>query len=131
MKAERNLGIWMDHSSAHLIDSDGESMGLKEITSAFNHVIKEETVEKSEKEMHHKENNEQLAFYKEIEKAITEYSNVLLFGPTDAKTELLHLLRKNRHFEKINIEVKPADKMTKNEELAFVRHYYSTRLSSL
>ena len=124
MRIDKYLGIWMDHSSAHLIESDNGISETKEITSSFNHKMKEETLEKSEKEMHHKENNDQLAFYKEIGKAILNHSTVLLFGPTEAKTELFNLLQKDHHFDKINIDVKPADKMSKNEQKAFVQKYY-------
>ena len=124
MKPEKYLGVWMDHASAHLIESENGHIETKTITSAFNHQVKEQTLEKSEKEMHHKENHEQLAFYKDIGKAMLNYEDVLLFGPTEAKTELLNLMRKDHHFDKIKIEIKPADKMTDNQEQAFVRDYY-------
>ena len=124
MKPEKYLGVWMDHASAHLIESENGHIETKTITSAFNHQVKEQTLEKSEKEMHHKENHEQLAFYKDIGKAMLNYEDVLLFGPTEAKTELLNLMRKDHHFDKIKIGVEPSDKMTANQELAFVRDYY-------
>jgi len=59
-----------------------------------------------------------------IEAVIKEFDDVLLFGPTSAKNELLNLLRQNHLFEKIKIELKPADKMTENQQQAFVREYF-------
>ncbi len=56
---------------------------------------------------------------------IKDYDEVLLFGPTDAKTELFNILKENRQFEKIKIEVKPADNMTENQEEAFVKEYFN------
>ena len=54
----------------------------------------------------------------------------MLFGPTNAKTELLNLLKADHHFDKINIETKQADKMTENQQHAFVREYFFKHLSS-
>ncbi|MBK8348850.1 MAG: hypothetical protein IPL08_15010 [Saprospiraceae bacterium] len=51
---------------------------------------------------------------------------VLLFGPTDAKAELLHLIQADHHFDKIKFEVKSTDKMTENQENAFVKDYFLT-----
>jgi hypothetical protein len=42
-----------------------------------------------------------------------------------AKTELLNLLKADHLFEKIKIETKDADKMTQNEQHAFVREHFS------
>jgi hypothetical protein len=54
-----------------------------------------------------------------------DYDEVILFGPTDAKSELYNLLKNDHHFDKIRIEVKPADKMTENQQQAFVKKYFS------
>ena len=51
---------------------------------------------------------------------------VILFGPTEAKNELLNLLRENHLFDKIKIEVKTADKMTEIERNTFVKEYFNT-----
>ena len=51
------------------------------------------------------------------------------FGPTNAKTELLNMLRTDHHFDKIDIEVKNTDKMTENQEHAFVKEYFLKHLS--
>ena len=80
--------------------------------------------------MHNKEQHEQLAYYKAIAAVIKNYEEVLLFGPTDAKTELFNLLKADHHFDKINIETKHADKMTENQQHAFVKEYFFKHLSS-
>jgi hypothetical protein len=61
--------------------------------------------------------------------AIKDCTEVLLFGPTDAKTELLHILRADHHFDNIEIEVMPADKMTETQQQAFVKDYFLKHLS--
>jgi hypothetical protein len=49
---------------------------------------------------------------------------VVLFGPTDAKKELLNLVKTDHLFEGIKIEVKNSDKMTEDQMHTFVRDYF-------
>jgi len=51
--------------------------------------------------------------------------SVFLFGPTDAKVELFNILEADHRFAKIKIEVKHADKMTENQQHAFVKKFFS------
>ena len=124
-KAVKKLGIWMDHSSAHLMEFTNEPLNTKTIESPFTHQVREETLNKSESLMDHKEQHEEAAYYKKLGAVIEHYDDVLLFGPTDAKTELFNILRADHHFEAIKIEVKQTDKMTENQQHAFVKAYFS------
>jgi stalled ribosome rescue protein Dom34 len=125
MTTSKNLGVWMDHSNAHLMEFTTDPITTTIISSRFNHREKEHSIGKSENGMHQKEQHEQADYYKKIGEAIKNYQEVLLFGPTNAKTELLNLLKADHHFEKIKLETKDADKMTQNEQHAFVRDYFS------
>lgn len=80
---------------------------------------------KSEKLMHNKEQHEQSEYYKKLGETIISYDEVILFGPTDAKIELFNVLRADQRFAKIKIEIKQTDKMTENQEHAFVREHFS------
>ncbi len=121
----KQLGIWMDHANAHLIEFTKEPSGTQTIASKFTHEVKEDTLSKSESLMHNKEQHEQSDYYKHLGETIKKYDEVLLFGPTDAKVELFNLLKADHHFANTKIEVKPADKMTENEQHAFVREYFT------
>jgi hypothetical protein len=125
MATAKNLGIWMDHSNAHLMEFTTDPITTTIISSRFTHREKEQSIGKSENGMHQKEQHEQSDYYKKISDAIRNYQEVLLFGPTNAKTELLNLLKADHHFEKIKLETKDADKMTQNEQHAFVRNHFS------
>jgi stalled ribosome rescue protein Dom34 len=127
MKA-KNLGIWMDHSTAHLIDLTTEPIEIKTIHSSFTHEVKESTLSKNENLMHNKEQHQQLDYYKKLMDEIKNYEHVVLFGPTEAKSELHNLINAEHHFAKIKIEVKPADKMTENQQKAFVVEYFANHL---
>jgi hypothetical protein len=129
MKIENKLGIWMDHSTANLIAFTVVPMTTKTLTSSFTHEEKEETLGKSEHMMHNKEQHEQTAFYKQLATAIKPYTDVLLFGPTDAKIELQHFLKTDHHFDHIKIHTLQADKMTEPQQHAFVRDYFTKHKS--
>jgi DNA-binding LytR/AlgR family response regulator len=125
MTIEKCLGIRLDHAEAHLIEFTTDPIETKTLESAFTRTQKEETLNRSENIMHNKEQQQQHEYYKKLGEVIKNYDNILLFGATDAKTELFNMLRKDHHFDKIKIEIQPSDKMTENQEHAFVKAYFS------
>ncbi|MCO5948108.1 hypothetical protein [Mucilaginibacter flavidus] len=129
MKTASNLGIWMDHQTAHLMEFTTDPIQTTTIDSKFTHEEKEQTLGRSENLMHNKEQHEQADYYRELGEHIRGYDHVLLFGPTDAKVELLNSLRKDHRFADIVIEVEQADKMTPNQQHAYVKAYFSKRLA--
>ncbi|HEY5824359.1 MAG TPA: hypothetical protein VIT44_08340 [Cyclobacteriaceae bacterium] len=125
MSTEKRLGIWMDHAKAHLMEFTTEQMEDTIIASRFTHQEKEQTLEKSENIMHNKEQHQHAEYYKKIGEEIKKYDEVILFGPTNAKSELLNTLNGDHHFDKIKIHVQQTDKLTENQQHAFVRDYFS------
>jgi hypothetical protein len=125
------LGIWMDHSSAHIMEYSPDSMETKSIESKFTNQEKRQTISKGENLMHNKEQQLQNGYYLQLGDVIRSYEKVLLFGPTEAKTELFNLLRADHRFEGVNIEVQAADKMTENQQHAFVKAYFSKTLKPI
>ncbi|HSZ84693.1 MAG TPA: hypothetical protein VK787_01610 [Puia sp.] len=125
MVTAKRVGIWMDHSRAHVMEFTADPIETKTIESAFTHGVKEQSLGKSENLMHNKEQHQQSEYYKKLGEIIKNFEDVILFGPTNAKVELFNTLKADHLFEKIKIEVKPADKMTENQEHAFVREYFS------
>ena len=123
MKTNNNVGIWMDHSTANLIDINANNT----INSEFTFDTKEEALSRSESLMHNKRQQLHEAYYKEIADVILKYDHVLLFGPTNAKTELHNYLNKDLHFKDIKIDIESADKMTDNEKDAFVRNHFENK----
>ncbi len=124
MKEKTKLGIWMDHSTAHLIEFNGVQMNTLLISSGFTQEVKTDTLEKSEHIMHNKEQDQQWSYYKKISSVIEKYQEVILFGPTDAKKELFNKLKANQAFNNIKIDLKTTEKMTEKQEYAFVKDYF-------
>ena len=125
MTTEKNLGIWMDHSNAHLLEYATDDIEEKVIASDFTHQEKADGLAKHENVMHNKEQHQQSTYYKKLGEVIKNYDNVILFGPTDAKVELLNILKADHLYEKIKIETQSTDKMTENQRHAFVAAYFS------
>jgi len=124
MEIQKNLGIWLDHSTANLIGSNSTKNHF--ISSNFTDDTKEDALKRSESLMHNKRQQMHEAYYKEIAEEILKYNHVLLFGPTSAKSELHNYLNKDLHFKDIQIDVESADKMSDNEKNAFVKNHFNT-----
>lgn len=125
MTKAKYLGIWMDHSIAYIMGFSSNPIETKTIKSKFTHEEREISMVKGENRMHYKEQQLQAEFYKELGETIINYDEVVLFGPTTAKVELLNVLKEDHHFDKIKIEVTQTDKMTENQQHAFVKEYFS------
>lgn len=119
------LGVWMDHTSAHLMEYSTDAIETIIITSDSGHPEKEHEFGRNENIMHNKEQHQLADYYKRLGIIIQNYKEVLLFGATDAKVELLNRLKEDHHFEKIKFEIKTTDKMTENQQHTFVRDYFS------
>ena len=124
MKNVKQMGIWMDHSIAFVMELINDKFVENTVVSEFTHEKKESSLRKGENLMHNKEHHQQLSYYKKLSDIIKNYEAVILFGPTDAKNELLNILKADHLIKNIKIEVKHSDKMTKNHMRDLVRSYF-------
>jgi hypothetical protein len=124
MKNIKQLGIWMDHSIAYLMELTNDTIVTNIVESEFVQQDNEYNLQYHEKSFHNKEQQQQSSYYKRLSAFIRKYQEVVLFGPTDAKIELLNLLKSDHLFENIKIEVKPTDQMTEYQRHDFVREYF-------
>jgi stalled ribosome rescue protein Dom34 len=119
------VGIWMDHSIANVMEFTIDPIQTKTIKSNFTHEAKEASIRKGEDRMHNKEQREMALYYDKLGEVIKKYEHVILFGPTNAKEELFNYLKEDHHFDHVKIEIVHADKMTDNQQHAFVRSHFS------
>jgi len=124
MKNIKQLGIWMDHSNAYLLEVINDTIETERVVSELSDPEAEFNFYKGEKLINKKERHLQLKYYKRLGEIIKKYKEVVLFGPTDAKSELLNLLRTDHLFEDIKIEVINSGKMTESQMHTFVREYF-------
>jgi hypothetical protein len=128
MKTNKRVGIFMDHSSALFIKFPIDEASNYSIFSSFTNSHKQDSLDKSEHLMHNKEQHQQNEYYDKIGSEIRHFDDVLLFGPTNAKTELNNSLKKNHLFSNIKIHVQQTDKLTDNQKVAFVKEFFIKEL---
>ena len=92
MKTKKQLGIWMDHSIAYLLELSNGEITTKTLKSAPAFPERVPNLQSNESLMNKREQYEISEFFKNISAVIKDYDEVLLFGPTDAKTELFNNL---------------------------------------
>jgi len=122
MKNIKQMGIWMDHSNAILMELINETIVTHSVVSESSSPENERGRIMQGKPLQNKE--QRFSYFKKLSDSIRNYQEVVLFGPTDAKNELLNLLKADHLFENIKIEVKNTDKMTDNQMHAFIKEYF-------
>lgn len=124
MKSKKQLGIWMDHSTAYLLELNVDALENRTIVAQVGE--QDEPLDpRDETLIQNKKQNELSDFFNRLSDVIINYDEVLLFGPTTAKTELINVLKSDHHFDRVKIEIKPADKMTENQQKAFVNEHFN------
>jgi hypothetical protein len=124
MKTLKRGGIWMDNSAANIIEFAIEPPLIITIEpDSGNHPANAIVI--GEKRIHNKELQHQKEYFKKLSEVILYYDEIILFGPTNAKTELYNILKQNHHFSHIKIEIQTTDNLTPDQQIAFVRDYFS------
>jgi hypothetical protein len=124
MDLKKSLGIWLDYAKANIIDVQDTTNTPHTIHSKFTSQVKKEVLQKSERGMHDKEEKMHKAYFNELMDVVKNYESVLLFGPTKAKQELHNLMTEIPAMHTIKVAVLPAEEMTYNQKLAFVRKHF-------
>ena len=119
------IGIYMDNSTIHLMEFRNDPTVTRIISSQFAHPSKEQSLSNSDNLTSSKEQRPKADCYKQLGEEIIHYKEVILFGPTDAKLELLNLLIADNRFAHLKIRIQYNNEMTENQEHAFVKDYFS------
>jgi hypothetical protein len=128
MKSLKQLGIWMDHSTAHLMEFRNNRIVSETIEAET--IVMEEDIEinwKDESSIQNKEQYNLSHYFKKLINVIKDYDEVLLFGPTDAKKELFNLINSIHNMDMIKIAIKTTDKMHDDLQQAIVREYFNKK----
>lgn len=128
---DRNVGLWIDHKQAYAIWS---KEGRVEIilsrieppAHSGGTQLGGKLNQKADVELHHNDRFRlQLnKYYQQVMSALKEADSILIMGPGQAKIELEKVIKKNKSMQKRILKVETADKMTKNQMIAYVRKFY-------
>lgn len=121
------IGIWMDHSIAHLMEYSNNHFEIDTIESNFSQKEKAENLLKGEHYLYIKERQKQSQYHKKLMDVVKKYKEVILFGPTNAKEDLFNALAADSRFWNIKVQVKQTDKMSPKQQHTFVKEFFENR----
>jgi len=122
MKKNKQLSIWMDYSNALLMELCNHMI----VSTRIEVKPSEDDDEKANDQIPTQEHiRHQLDYFKEISDVVINYQEVLLFGPTEAKSELMALLKKDCHFKNILFQLVNTNKMNDDSIHKFVVDHYN------
>jgi stalled ribosome rescue protein Dom34 len=129
---DRNVGLWIDHKQAYAIwyqagrievilsqiEPPAHASGGTQLGGKLN--------QKGDVELHHNDRFKlQLnKYYQQVMSALRDADSIFIMGPGTAKVEFEKVLKKNKNMQKRILKVETADKMTKNQMIAYVREFY-------
>jgi hypothetical protein len=125
MKKSKKMGIWMDHSRAILMEVANDKIITNYVESDATKPEKDFNVNKSEKLIHTKENHLQSEYYKKLGGIMVNFSEVIIFGPTEAKRELFNILRADHLFNDTRIDLVDSDKLSEVQMQEFVMKHFN------
>jgi len=114
----------MDHSIAYIMELKDDEIIENIVGLETFQPDNESEFVKNESLVHNKRQQLQANYYKKLGEAIRSYEEVVLFGPTEAKNELLNLLKADHLFDKIKFNAILSDKMSAKQMHVFVEEYF-------
>lgn len=124
--AKKQMGIWMDHSKAFLMELENDKITENIVEIETTDMEVDYDSGKNEKLKNSKAQQYKSNYYKKLSDSIKNHQEVVLFGPTDAKNELFNKLKSEHLLENIIIEMQLSDKMTAIQMHEFVREYFKS-----
>lgn len=140
MEQRKCLGIWLDHSRAHLIELENGKTILETVLSEYSRQEREDgkgatgshfgenNSTNNEYSKHQRQQEILYNYYRVLSDRIKHYNHVVLFGPTKAKEELYNKITSDNQFSDVALDVVPTDKMTENQMNAFVKDHFKNSL---
>ena len=129
---DRNVGLWIDHKQAYAIwSTDGRVEVIPSHIEPPAHYsggtqLGGKLNQKGDTELRHNDRFRlQLnKYYQQVITTLKNADSILIMGPGQAKIELEKVIKKDKSMQKRILKVETADKMTKNQMIAYVRKFY-------
>ena len=132
---DRNVGLWIDHKQAYVIsDQDGivevipshiepptHYSGGTQLGGKLNQKTDTEFRKSDRFRLQLKK------YYQQVISALKDANSILIIGPGEAKIEFEKALMKYKSLQNRVRKVETADKMTKNQMIAYVKKFYQNQ----
>ncbi len=127
IKQTKQIAVWMDHTSAKLIEPGTGAEQTRVILSPYQGKVRiagegadgtqlgNHRSTNNESHKHFTQQNELHAYYKQLASELLSYDDILVFGPSTAHSELHNYLLGEKKFSGKNIVAKKADYITENQ----------------
>jgi len=130
---DQNIGLWIDHKQAFLIWHDRKKVevipsNLEPRIHASGSTRKGGRYNQNlDSELKHEDyyNNQLSKYYENVIKTIQNADSIFIMGPGEAKLELERKIKKHKDLIQKLLKIETADKMTKNQMVAYVRGVFS------
>lgn len=134
MKNENSIGVWMDHSTARLINPEG--VFVKEIKSNLTAHLHEagqgadgiqlgnHRSTNNEYQKHERESNELQGYYKNLAEELATYEDIYLFGPTTARKEFTNFIADQKHIAGKKVVSESSDYISEHQIAARVKEHF-------
>jgi stalled ribosome rescue protein Dom34 len=122
MENTNQIGIWMDHSIAYLMEFNTMPFEIQIIECDL--TVDEKKSNPYRKKTKNRDIKRKYKYYNQIGNAIINYDKIILFGPSEAKIDFFDTLSEDERFYKLKIEIKETDKMNVNQQHAFITQYF-------
>ena len=132
---DRNVGLWIDHKQAYVIsDQDGilevipsqieppaHYSGGTQLGGKLNQKADTEFRKSDRFRLQLKK------YYQHVISSLKDATSILIIGPGEAKIEFQKVIKRNKSLQGRVLKVETADKMTKNQMIAYVRNFYKNQ----
>ncbi len=115
----KKLGIYIDQSSANLIELTVDILEKKSVDS-----FEDKPIEEDENHIEFKDSHLQNYYFKKLSESILYYNEVLLFGTSNAINRLFDMISYDNRFYNINIAIKQTDSLTHKQQTDFVSDFF-------
>jgi hypothetical protein len=132
---DKSVGMWVDHKRAYLVQIVDSEESAKEIRAEHEDIEVPQGKTKSptgfglqefsqEKTIQQRRKAELREYYHRIMAELKSASRIYIFGPGEAKNELVKEMQRTNGIAARIVAVEPADKMTTNQIAAKVRQRF-------
>ena len=121
MSSHLKAAVWLDHQEARIFHVDAAGFDEAAIAAPTHHFHRHPTGAAEER----KHPDDLRKFLREVTGALGDAEEILIFGPSTAKLQLLrHLHEQAPAIERKVLAVETVDHPTDRQLIAFVKHYF-------
>jgi hypothetical protein len=135
MKVEKYLGIWLDHKKAFIVSVAGDQVSSSNIVSNVDGHIRLSGGSRvstpygpqegpSEGRIEERRRQKLRSYYKKIIRILSNAEEIVIFGPGEAKTELITEMKKSKGLSARIVATETTDKMTDRQIKAKVTKFF-------